>query len=113
MDNEYKYKLEMALKEIERLREVVHKLEIDTSIASERSDAQTAAVAEKINLILGSMRSVSDRVDSLTDSLAEGKDDGVKRLLKKYSVSIQLAFITLLLIVKPESIKAYITNSLL
>ena len=102
-------------KEIEKLKETVHDLEIDFPVATQKIDAQYQFVSEKTNLILDSIKSLQIKVDGILSSekIMYPSGDSLVNFLSRYKTSIHFTVIIFILIVSPESIKGYVSNYIL
>lgn len=105
-NSENTYKLEMAIKDIDKLKSAIHKLEVDLSVMTEKVNTQYEFISDKINFI----------VDSIKFVMPEKKiahDETLMDFVSRHSVSIQFIVIIIILVVSPESIKSYVLNRIL
>jgi len=109
MAEEASYKIEMLVKDIDKLRDIVHKVQIDLSTMSQKVKDDYAFMFDKIDSLLESTRALHYKVETMREKELknEGFMQGVKLVFLKHPMVLPGIFAALLFLAQSDFFKSY------
>jgi hypothetical protein len=107
MADEAGYKIEMLVKDIDKLRDAVHKLEVDFSTASQKIKDDYAFVFHKIDAISEKMQVWAERVEEMREKeiRQQGFWSGIKTVFFKHPLVLPIIFVGVLWFAQSDILK--------
>lgn len=107
MADEASYKIEMLVKDIDKVRGIVHKVQIDLSTMSQKVKDDYAFMFDKIDSLLKSTDKLHDKVEAMREKelKREGFMQGVKAVFTKHPLVTSGLFVLLFFLAQSDFIK--------
>jgi len=110
MADEASYKIEMLVKDIDKMRDVVHKVQIELSTMSQKVKDDYEFMFDKIDSLLKSTNGLHDKVEAMREK--ELKKEGFRQALRaifiKHPIVLPGIFVALLYLAQSDFFKNYL-----